>query len=120
MAAKGKKKDAPAENYLLRVPVHPKGMNWSADDEGIVTLEKPNTGLMNKIAQLIFSKPEISYIHLDMHGSFAWLNTDGIRDITAIGLLVKERFGEEAEPLYERLAMFYQVMDSYGFVHWKE
>ena len=120
MAAKKNPSNKLSENYLLKVPVHPEGLKWSADEQGTVTLEKPNRGIVNRLAQLILNKPEVSYIHLDKHGSFAWLNTDGERDITAIGVLVKEHFGEEAEPLYERLAMFYQIMDSYGFIGWKE
>lgn len=118
-----KKKATPKripENYLLRIPVRPEAMKWSADENGIVTLEKENTGIMNRIAQKLLGKPPVSYIHLDKNGSFAWLSTDGERDITAIGTLVEAKFGEEAHPLYERLAMFYQVLDSYGFIQWKE
>ena len=40
-------------------------------------------------------------------------------DIAGIGTLVKEEFGDEANPLYERLAKYFQVLDSYGFVDWK-
>ena len=31
---------------------------------------------------------------------------DGNRNIIAIGALVREEFGDQAEPLYERLAKF--------------
>ena len=30
---------------------------------------------------------------------------------------VKERFGQEAEPLYPRIAKYFQVLESYGFVN---
>ena len=53
-------------------------------------------------------------------GSFVWPLLDGEKDIVAIGVLVKEHFGEEAEPLYERLAKYFQILDSYSFVEWKE
>ena len=98
----GKKKKKPeiiSKNYLLKVPVHPSSLEWSSDDSGMVTLYKENKGAMNFIAQKLFKKPRISQIHLDKNGSFAWLSSDGERDIIAIGELVKAEFGAEAEPL---------------------
>ena len=55
-------------------------------------------------------------IHLDKMGSFVWTLMDGEKDIVAIRVLVKEHFGDEAEPLYERLARYFQILDSYSFV----
>jgi len=37
-----------------------------------------------------------------------------------MGECVREKFGETAEPLYERLAKYFQILDSYGFIGWKE
>ena len=45
--------------------------------------------------------------------------TDGEKDIIALGVIVKEHFGEKAEPLYERLAKYFQILDSYSFLEWK-
>lgn len=113
-----KKKEVISKNYLLRIPVRPCGLNWTADDEGIVTLEIENKGFLKRITQLLLGKPKISYIHLDKHGSFAWMQVDGVKDITAIGELVEAQFGEESHPLYERLAKFFQILDSYHFIEW--
>ena len=52
-------------------------------------------------------------------GSFVWPLMDGKKDITAIGVEVKEHFGEKAEPLYERRARYFQILDSYHFIQWK-
>ena len=49
-------------------------------------------------------------------GSFVWPIIDGERDIISIGEDVKAHFGEKAEPLYERLAKYFQILESYGFV----
>ncbi len=107
-------------NYLERIPKRPDKMKWSTDEEGIVTLDIENTGVFNRVSQKLFKKPRVSHVHLDKMGSFVWPLLDGERDIIAIGVLVKEHFGEEAEPLYERLAKYFQVLDSYSFVEWKE
>lgn len=108
-----------SENYLERCPVYSENLNWTTDDDQIVTLSMENKGLFNKIAQVIFKKPKISYIHLDEMGSFVWLVIDGKRNIEQIGILVKEHFGEDAEPLYERLAKYFQMLSTYNFITWK-
>ena len=113
-----KKQTVISKNYLEQTPLRHPQIEWTKDDKGIVTLEIENTGLFNKIAQKVFKRPRISYIHLDEMGSFIWPVMDGEKDITEIGKLVEEKFGETAHPLYERLAKYFQILDSYGFVEW--
>lgn len=112
------KKNEP-KNYLERIPLRPEGLSWSKDDEEIVTFSIENKGFFNKIAQRFFKKPKTSYIHLDKIGSLVWCLTDGEKDIIEIGELVREKLGDEAEPVYERLAKYYKILDSYGFIQWK-
>lgn len=115
-----KKKDKKNENYLERIPKRPEKYGYTIGEDGIVTLQIENKGVFNKIAQKFFKKPKISYVHLDAMGSFIWPYMDGIMNITEIGELVDEKFGEAAHPLYERLAKYFQILDSYGFVDWVE
>ena len=110
-----KRKNKMTENYLERIPVKA-DMKWTADDKGIVTLEIENKGLFNRISQKLFKKPRVSYIHLDRMGSFVWPLIDGEKNILELGKFVKEEFGDEANPLYERLAKYFQILSSYGFV----
>lgn len=112
-----KKKNS--ENYLEKKPVRA-NIQWDTDENGNITLHVENKGAMNKIAQVIFKKPKISYIHLDEMGNFIWPLLDGEKDITEIGKEVKEHFGDKAEPLYERLAKYIQTLESYRFVEFKE
>lgn len=107
------------ENYLEKRPVHSAELTWSVDESGNITLDMENKGLVNKIAQKLLKKPKISHIHLDELGSYVWPLIDGERSIIDIGVLVKEHFGEKAEPLYERLAKFFQVLESCHFIEWK-
>ncbi|MEE0928206.1 MAG: PqqD family protein [Acutalibacteraceae bacterium] len=115
-----RKKNTIAANYLDKIPVKNPTIGWTADEEGIVTLEIENKGLVNRIFQKILKKPKITYIHLDENGSFVWPLIDGEKTITELGLTVKEHFGDKAEPLYERLAKFIQILDSYGFITFKK
>ncbi len=104
------------ENYLDKKPLRNPEIEWTTDTKGIITLEIKNKGVFKRITQILLKKPKISYIHLDEMGSFIWPLIDGEKDITALGELVKEHFGEKAEPLYERLAKYIQILASYGFV----
>ena len=113
-----KKKNGITKNYLEGIPLRHPDINWSKDDEGLVTLEIENTGFMNRVAQKFFKKPKISYVHLDEMGSFVWPVMDGKKDLIKIGEEVKEHFGEKAEPLYERLAKYFQILESYHFIQW--
>ena len=113
-----KKKTVISKNYLERIPFRPHEINWKQDEEGVVTLEIENRGFMNRVAQKLLGKPRISYIHLDEMGSFLWVILDGEKSILDLGVLVGEHFGEKANPLYERLARYFQILDSYGFVKW--
>ena len=114
------KKNKLKENYLEKIPVKSEKIGWNQDGEGKVTLEIENKGAFNRIAQKLFKKPKVSYVHLDETGSFVWPLIDGEKDITAIGKEVEEHFGEKAHPLYERLAKFFQILESYNFITFKE
>lgn len=107
-----------SKNYLEFVPIRKVGR--FSEENGVITLEIENKGVFNRVAQKLLKKPKISYIHLDEMGSFVWPLIDGERNITDIGVFVKEHFGEKAEPLYERLAKYFKVLESYGFVEFKK
>lgn len=107
------------ENYLERCPVKPDRFTWSADENGIVTLDIENKGIMNRIFQKLLKKPKVTHIHLDEIGSFIWQLIDGERKIMDMGEPLEGQFGEKAQPTYERLAKFFQILESYNFVEWK-
>lgn len=102
-------------NYLEMIPVRNPEINWTTDDDGIITLEIENKGAANRIAQKLLKKPKITYIHLDENGSFVWPLIDGKRTVMDIAQLVDAQFGEAAKPLYERLVKFFQILESYHF-----
>ncbi len=114
-----KRKEVISKNYLEKIPSRPEHIKWTADENGIVTLDIENIGFMNRMAQKLFRKPKVSHIHLDEMGSFVWPLLDGEKNIIELGVSVKEHFGDKAEPLYERLAKYFQILDSYQFIEWK-
>lgn len=113
-----KKKIVIPENYLLRVPMRQSFIEWKTEENGTITLMIENTGWANRLAQKLLFRPQYSQIHLDKFGSFVWQTMDGNMNITDIGKLVEAEFGDSAHPLYERLARYFQILDSYHFVVW--
>lgn len=106
------------QNYLEKIPCRNESINWTLDEEGMVTLEIENKGVFNRLAQKLLKKPPITYVHLDKTGSFVWPLIDGEMDIAVLAEKVDEHFGEEAHPLYERLAKYFRILDSYHFIKW--
>lgn len=115
-----KKKKVISRNYLEKIPLRSYDVDWKTEENGKITLEIKNTGWANKIAQKLFGKPKVSYVHLDEMGSFLWPRLNGEMNIIKLGELVKEEFGEKAEPLYERLARYFQILESYHFITFTE
>ena len=107
------------DNYLEKVPKKAQHISWSVKDD-MVTLEIENKGVFNRIAQKLFKKPKISYVHLDEMGSFLWPQIDGETNLIDLGKQVEIRFGDKAQPLYPRLAKYFQILDSYKFISWNE
>lgn len=107
-------------NYLDKIPVINEKYSWQEEEDGKISILIHNKGFFNRIAQKFFKKPEISYVHLDENGSFIWKYIDGKNTIGSIAEYIREEFGDKAEPLYERLIKFIQILQSYGFVYIKE
>ena len=115
MKKRNKKKMADI-NYLDLIPEKNSSLKWHTDLKERVILEVENTGIMNKIAQNLFNKPRFTKVHLDANGSFIWPLIDGKRTVADIAVLVKEQFGEAAEPLYPRIIKYFQIIESYHFI----
>ncbi len=108
-----------SENYLDKIPQRAANLGWSQGDDKLISLEIENKGVFNTIAQKLFKKPRVSYIHLDEMGSFIWPIIDGKNSVLDISESVKEHFGDDAEPLYERLVKYFQILESYRFITFK-
>lgn len=112
-------KDETIALYNSYVPViSQKIKEWKVGEDGLVTLSIENKGAMNTIMQKLFQKPRISYVHLDETGSYIWQQLDGKTNVAGIAQAVHAHFGEKAEPLYERLLKFFEIVESYDFIFW--
>jgi len=105
-----------SDNFLDYVFEIKNGLTWTTDESGEVIVDMENTGITNRIAQKFFHKPAISHIHLEGMGSYIFTCIDGKKSVYEIGQLVKEKYGEEAEPLYERLSVYMKNLKNVGYI----
>lgn len=104
------------ENYLDLVPVMNPGNSWDQDEDGIVTIHMVHRGFYDKLAQKFFHTPRVSHIKLDEYGSFLWKEIDGKRTVGNLALRMKAQFGAGAEPLYDRLVKYMQILRNNQFI----
>ena len=104
------------KNYLDFMPKKNPAFCWELDDDGMVVILIENKGIYNRIAQKLLKKPRVSRITLEKFGSFIWRQIDGTRSVYEISGLVSEEFGEEAEPLIERLVKYLRILQNNRFI----
>lgn len=104
------------ENYLDFVPVVNGQNTWERGDDGVVTIHMVNRGFYNTLAQKLFHTPRVSHIKLDEYGSFLWMRIDGVKTVGQLALELKEAYGEKAEPLYDRLVKYMQILRNNRFI----
>ena len=105
-----------ADNFLDYIPKHNSLYEYRTNEKVMIEVGMLNRGLFNRIAQILFKRPKISWIELEGMGSFIWNQIDGKRNVYEIGKLVKEKYGQEAEPLYERLSTYIKTLHNSCFI----
>ena len=106
------------KNYLDLIPERAEEISWE-EKEGSIILRVENTGIFNRIAQKLFKRPRYTSVHMDRYGSFLWPLIDGEKTVMELAKLQKEAFGDEVEPLYPRIVKYFQIVESYHFVRFK-
>ncbi len=104
------------ENYLDFIPVVNGQNTWDRGEDGGVTIHMVNRGFYNTLAQKLFHTPRVSHIKLDEYGSFLWMRIDGVKTVGQLALELKEAYGEKAEPLYDRLVKYMQILRNNRFI----
>ncbi len=107
------------QNYLDFIPCRNPSFSWEKGEDGMVTVTVVHTGFFDRIAQFL-GRPKQSRIALDRYGSFVWELIDGERSVYAISEAVRERFGEQTEPLLPRLIRYFEILREHRFIDWDE
>lgn len=104
------------ENFLDYIPKRNSRYDYRMNQRGNVEILVPNRGILNRICQILFKKPKVTYVELEEMGSFIWQAMDGEKDVYELALLEREKFGERAEPVYERLSAYLKVLRSCNYI----
>lgn len=101
---------AKSKNMLEFIPKRNEKIGWQTQENDLVRLSVSHRGFYHKLAQMLVKAPPVSNIDMDRFGSFIWHAIDGKRTVAEIAGMVKQRFGKDAEPLYERLTAFFRIL----------
>lgn len=82
-------------------------LQFTISNDGIVTIsEKQDHWIQNLFRKLKIKIPNYKNIELDEYGSYVFSQIDGNKTVKEIGQYLEKKFGENVNPLYERLLMF--------------
>lgn len=106
-------------NLLDLIPV--RNVEWVNNEQNLIVLLKPKftNRWLGKYILPRLKSPNYK-VNLDAYGSFVWNNCDGKTTVAEIGERLKKEFGEDIEPVYERLCLFIKTLKRNRFVCYKE
>ncbi|WP_346354758.1 PqqD family protein [Azotosporobacter soli] len=82
-------------------------VDYEVGADNIVTIRKKQDHPIQRFfRKLAFRIPEYTRRSLDEYGSYVFLQIDGRRTVREIGENLEEKYGEQAQPLYERLLLY--------------
>jgi hypothetical protein len=89
----------------------------SVDEAGRVTVDMPrfHVAWMQRLLVPRGKCPFIK-INLDEFGSHVWLRCDGASTIGAIAESLAAEFGDQVQPVHDRLAVFFRQLRQRGFI----
>jgi hypothetical protein len=104
------KKRKTAVNLLDLVPQRVK--DWETEPDGRVVVLQPRFEHPFLERHLLprMSRPYFR-VRLDQYGTAVWLQIDGLNSVRRIGELLQEQYGQDVEPIFQRLGLFVQQLD---------
>ena len=71
---------------------------------------------LDRLVRKFKKTPEHARIDLDIYGSQVWMLIDGKSDVQEIAKKLKQSFGDDIEPLYERLGAYINILNNNNFI----
>lgn len=116
MAKKGKQK----LNLLDCTPIREPDLKWTENENGTITLHRVHTTFTDRLIHAVTKKPlRQTHITLEEFGTFLWKNMDGRKTLGELALMIKDEFGEKAEPLYPRLEKYVVSLKQNKLIFWE-
>ncbi|MFQ6102902.1 MAG: PqqD family protein [Candidatus Glassbacteria bacterium] len=105
-------------NLLSLIPV--RNRDWESRDGSSVVILAPrftNRWLLEKVVPRL--KNPYYKVSLDEVGSRVWMSCDGKKTVGEIAKRLRDEFGEDVEPVYDRLGSFFKTMEEHLFIRFK-
>ncbi|AFH49861.1 Hypothetical protein IALB_2156 [Ignavibacterium album JCM 16511] len=114
-----KNKNLSEVNYLELTPI--RNYNHIEEEKNKVSVLVPRFTNKFLVKYLVprLKSPDIK-VKLDKFGSAAWLKADGNKNVQLICDELLSEFGEEINPVVERVTKFYTQLYQYQFISFKE
>lgn len=119
MTAAFSKKKKRELNYLEMTPIAIYSHEFNSDGKIDVLVPRFSDKVLGKLLQPRLKNKYIK-ANLDEFGSATWQLIDGNNSVTRIGELLTEKFGEQIQPVYDRLTLFLTQLYNAGFISFKE
>ena len=115
MAPMFRKNSKPQLNLLELVPRRLQKYDVEEDGKVVVKVKRFKYDWM---AVAFLPKWKSAYIHtrLDAFGSHVWMECDGKKNVQAIAESMREQFGEDVEPVHDRLKLFFLQLSRRAFI----
>lgn len=97
--------------YLKNIPVIKDSLDYYIKDDLVYVNIENNHRIQRAFRKLGFKISKQTTIDFDTYSSFVFKQINGKNDIYQIGQLVSKEFGQDAEPLYERLVTFIDFLE---------
>ncbi len=106
-------------NYLELTPV--RSHNYLLEDDNRVAVLVPRfkNKILVKFIVPRLKSPDIK-VKLDKFGSAAWLKADGNKNVQVICNELLNEYGDEINPVIERVTKFYSQLYQYQFISFIE
>ena len=113
------RKNKDTTNLLDLIPV--RNLEWVDNEQNLVVLLKPKFSNRWLAKYILPRMKRPNYrISLDAFGSAVWNSCDGKNTVAEIGEKLKKEFGDRVEPVYERLALFFQQLERSRFIRFQD
>ena len=106
------------QNLLDLIPERMR--DYETQETGLISIIQPkfqNKFFMKYLAPRL--KKPFFKVHLDEFGSKVWELCDGTKSIEQIGQILYKNYGEQVEPVYERLGTFFQYLYRLKFIRYQ-
>jgi len=112
-----KRKPPPPRNLLTLVPERCK--EWTTSDSGTVVVHVPRFG-HHRIGRWFSRRLKVNDVQIDLDrvGTAIWQACDGHTSVEEIGVMLQAEFGDDIEPVYDRLGLFFRQLEQNEFIRW--